>query len=120
MAEGDGVANREIRVRLDRTASDGDIVALRKWLEREEPLAVWARERELQFELRDRRNEDPGTPMGFGTEVVVVLIGAGASAAFKELLVAVRLAVVAWQDNRRSVESGEPPRADVDGAADDR
>ncbi|MFJ9728185.1 hypothetical protein ACIRP3_36125 [Streptomyces sp. NPDC101209] len=120
MAEGDGVADQEIRVRLDRTAGDRDVVALRQWLEREEPLAEGLRRGELQIELRDRRNEDPGTPMGFGTEVVVVVIGGAASAAFKELMVAVRLAVVAWRENRRSVEAGDPPEAQVGGAADDR
>ncbi|MHC3470152.1 hypothetical protein ACYF6T_15705 [Streptomyces sp. 7R007] len=119
MAEGDGVANQEIRVRLDRTAGESDVGALKKWLEREEPLDHWARRGELRIEVRGRRDGEPGTPMGFGSEIVVALIGAGASAAFKELVPAVRLAVQAWRDNRREVEDGEPPDADVDGVGPD-
>jgi len=119
MAEGDGVADREIRVRLDRTASDSDVAALRQWLAREEPLDEWVRAGELSIDTRPRTDEEPGTPMGFGDEIVVALIGAGASAAFKELLQAVRLAVEAWRANRRDVEDGESPDADVDGVGPD-
>ncbi|MCI3274831.1 hypothetical protein [Streptomyces cylindrosporus] len=109
------MANREIRVRLDRTASESDVGALREWLAREQPLYVWASRGELAIEKRERTDVEPGSPMGFGDEIVVALIGAGASALFKELLQAVRYAVEAWRDNRRDVEDGEPPGVDVDG-----
>lgn len=110
------MANRAIRVRLDRTASESDVGALKEWLAREQPLQVWLGRGELEIRARDRSDDEGGAPMGFGDEIVLALVGAGASAAFKELLHAVRVAVEAWRSNRRDVEDGEPPRVDVDGA----
>ncbi|GGL90496.1 hypothetical protein GCM10010129_37970 [Streptomyces fumigatiscleroticus] len=107
------MANREIRVRLDGTASESDVGALRKWLEREEPLDQKVRDGELQIHER-RRTDDTGAPMGIGMEIVVALIGAGASAVFKELLEQVKRAVEAWRINRSGVEDGDPPQVRVD------
>ncbi|MFI1566934.1 hypothetical protein ACH4ZX_28450 [Streptomyces sp. NPDC020490] len=119
MAEGDGVADHEIRVRLDRTASESDIGALKKWLERETPLDRLARAGELRIDVRRRTDAEPGAPMGIGSEIVVHLVDTGTSVVFVELLHQVRLAVQAWRSNRRDVENGEPPGADVDGVGPD-
>jgi hypothetical protein len=112
-AEGEGVAARAIRVRLDGTASDSDVGALKKWLERERPLERLVQRGDLRIEERAGTDEQ-GTPMGVGMDIVLVLIGAGAETLFKELLAQVKSAVRAWSDNRGSVENGDPPEARVD------
>ncbi|MGP4010604.1 hypothetical protein [Streptomyces sp. 4N124] len=116
MAEGDGVADRAergIRVRLDETAGEGDLDALRKWLEREQPLDEMVREGTLRIHERARTDET-GAPMGAGMEIVIELIGAAASAVFLQLLTQVGRSVDAWRANRRQVEDGEPPAGTVD------
>ncbi|MFE9771296.1 hypothetical protein ACFYOV_06410 [Streptomyces sp. NPDC005931] len=113
MAEGDGVANQGIRVRLDGTASERDVGALRRWLEREQPLDELVREGRLQIRER-RRTDETGAPMGAGMEIVVVIVGAAATVVFQELLDRVKRAVSAWQANRRDVEDGEPPEDRVE------
>ncbi|MFJ9666386.1 hypothetical protein ACIRPP_17495 [Streptomyces sp. NPDC101219] len=113
MAEGDGVADAGIRVRLDGTASESDIGALRKWLEREKPLDELVRAGELRIHER-RRTDETGAPMGAGMEIVLVIVGAGAGAVFTELVDQVKRAVSAWRANRRDVEDGEPPEGRVD------
>ncbi|MEU6256655.1 hypothetical protein [Streptomyces sp. NPDC047043] len=113
MAEGDGVANQEIRVRLDETATRSDVVALKMWLEREKPLDELARAGRLRIDERQEPRDGAGAPMGLGMEIVVAMIGAGASAVFKELLQQVKDAVTAWQANRSDVEDGDPPEARV-------
>jgi hypothetical protein len=113
MAEGDGVANQGIRVRLDGTASESDVGALRKWLEREKPLDELVRAGRLQIHER-RRDDEPGAPMGVGMDIVVALIGAGAATVFKELLGQVKQSVEAWRVNRAAVEDGDPPEGRVD------
>lgn len=113
MAEGDGVANQGIRVRLDGTATESDIGALRTWLEREKPLEERVRAGELRIHERPRTDES-GAPMGVGMDIVVVLVGAGAGAVFQELLDQVKRAVSAWRANRRDVEDGEPPEGGVE------
>ena len=113
MAEGDGVATQGIRVRLDGTAAERDIGALRKWLEREQPL----HERMDAGELRiyERPGTDgTGAPMGVGMDIVLVVTGAGAAVMFEELLAQVKRAVSAWRANRNAVESGDPPDAEVE------
>ncbi|MER6628565.1 hypothetical protein ABT301_10020 [Streptomyces sp. NPDC000987] len=119
MAEGDGVADHEIRVRLDRTASESDVGALKKWLERETPLDRLARAGELRIDVRRRTDAEPGAPMGIGSEIVVELVGVVGAAVVEEVRHQVRLAVQAWRSNRRDVENGEPPGADVDGVGPD-
>ncbi|MDO0934769.1 hypothetical protein QQY66_24945 [Streptomyces sp. DG2A-72] len=116
MAEGDGVADRDeraIRVRLDETASEGDLDALRKWLEREQPLDEMVREGRLRIHERARTDET-GAPMGVGMEIVIQLIGAAGGAVFLQLLNQVGRSVDAWRANRRQVEDGEPPTGTVD------
>ncbi|MEU9554596.1 hypothetical protein [Streptomyces fumanus] len=113
MAEGDEVATMDIRVRLDGTATESDIGALRKWLEREKPLDELVRAGRLQIHERSRADE-PGAPMGLGMEIVVAMVGGAASVAFRELLDQVKAAVEAWRTNRRQVEDGEPPEGRVD------
>ncbi|GHB24189.1 hypothetical protein GCM10010377_12700 [Streptomyces viridiviolaceus] len=113
MAEGDSVANRGIRVRLDDTATESDIGALRKWLEREKPLDELVRAGELRIH-EQRRTDETGSPMGAGMDIVMVLTGAAASTVFQEVLDRVKRAVTAWRDNRREVENGESPGARVE------
>ncbi|WP_406726414.1 hypothetical protein WJ438_19620 [Streptomyces sp. GD-15H] len=102
------MANQGIRVRLDGRASENDVGALRKWLEREKPLYELLRAGELQIQERPRTDET-GSPMGLGMDIVVLIVGAGAGAVFTELLEQVKKAVSAWRANRRDVEDGEPP-----------
>ncbi|GAA3500424.1 hypothetical protein GCM10019016_075300 [Streptomyces prasinosporus] len=113
MAEGEGVADRDIRVWLEGPAQPSDIGALRTWLEREKPLDALLRAGELQIQERHRTDET-GAPMGIGMEIVLVLVGAGAGAVFDELLEQVKRAVGAWLANRRAVEAGEPPEGRVE------
>ncbi|GAA2539925.1 MULTISPECIES: hypothetical protein [Streptomyces] len=117
MAEGDGVANQDIRVWLEEAANPGDIGALRKWLEREKPIDELLRAGELQIQerqVRRRGTDETGAPMGLGMEIVLVVIGAAAGAIFNELLEQVKDAVKAWLANRRDVEDGEPPVGGVE------
>ncbi|WP_461080888.1 hypothetical protein [Streptomyces deserti] len=109
-----GVANQGIRVRLDGTASESDIGALRKWLEREKPLDELVRAGRLRIDERRGTDEETGAPMGIGMEIVVALVGGAASVAFRDLLDQVKAAVQAWRENRREVEDGEPPEGQVD------
>ncbi|MEU0740070.1 hypothetical protein [Streptomyces sp. NPDC006134] len=102
-----------IRIRLDGTASESDIGALRKWLEREKPLEELIRAGELRIHERSRADET-GAPMGIGMEIVVALVGGAGSVVFRELLDQVKAAVQAWRANRREVEDGEPPEGRVD------
>ncbi|PAZ16444.1 hypothetical protein CLM62_07680 [Streptomyces sp. SA15] len=113
MAEGDEVAGRGIRVRLEGDATESDVGALRKWLEREKPLDELVRSGRLQIHERSRGDET-GAPMGVGMEIVVALTGGAASVVFRELLDQVKRAVEAWRANRSEVEDGEPPEARVD------
>ncbi|MFF5104681.1 hypothetical protein [Streptomyces sp. NPDC000134] len=113
MAEGDEGAALDIRVRLDGTATESDIGALRKWLEREKPLDELVRAGRLRIDERSR-TDGTGAPMGIGMEIVVALVGGAASVTFRELLDQVKAAVEAWRTNRRQVEDGEPPESRVD------
>ncbi|MBV7698231.1 hypothetical protein [Streptomyces sp. TRM70350] len=113
MADGDGVTGRVIRVRLDETATESDIGALRKWLEREQRLDELVRAGKLRIHER-RRTDETGAPMGVGMEIVVALVSAAATVAFNQLLVQVGQAVEAWRANRREVEDGDPPEGSVE------
>ncbi|MET7438934.1 hypothetical protein ACWERY_09875 [Streptomyces sp. NPDC004082] len=118
MTDGEGVATRAIRVRLDGTASQGDIGALKKWLEREKPLEELARNGDLRIQERagtdDQGTDEHGRPMGAGIEILLLLAGAAAQSTFDIVFKQVRRGVKAWYENRRSVESGDPPDYDVD------
>ncbi len=114
MAERHG---RAIRVQLDDTKRDGDVDALRKWLEREQPLDEMVRAENLRIYERastKKPTDETGAPMGVGTEIVIQLIGAAGGVVFHELLEEVRRSVAAWRDHRREVEDGEPPLDSID------
>ncbi|MFJ9250679.1 hypothetical protein [Streptomyces sp. NPDC101776] len=121
MAEGDGVADqdsdrerdREIRIRLDRTAGERDVGALMAWLAREEPLEELLRANRLRIDEGQSSEPGPGVPMGVGSEIVVVLVGAAAGPVFSQLVQDIRRGVDAWRANRRDVEHGPSPGADV-------
>jgi len=113
MAEGDSVADRGIRVRLDGNVRQGDVGALKNWLEREQPLEQLVRDGRLRIQERAGTDEH-GTPMGVGMEILLTMVGAATTAVFAEVLKQVRQAVEAWQANRREVEDGDPPDSRVD------
>ncbi|PZG99812.1 hypothetical protein C1I97_23805 [Streptomyces sp. NTH33] len=107
------MAGRSIRVRLDGSASSKDLGALKAWLERERPLEELVRDGRLRIVEQPRSDGPPGH-MGVGMEILLILIGAGADAVSKELVEQTRRAVKAWLENRRRVESGDPPEPHVD------
>lgn len=107
------MANQGIRVRLDGTASQSDVGALKNWLEREQPLEELVRQGRLRIQERAGTDES-GTPMGVGMEILLTLTGSAATAVFAEVLQQVRRAVEAWRANRREVEDGDPPDGLVD------
>ncbi|MEV7795850.1 hypothetical protein [Streptomyces sp. NPDC087512] len=113
MADGDGVVARGVRIRLDGTASESDIGALHKWLEREQPLDALVRAGRLRIDER-RRTDETGAPMGIGMEIVVALAGSVSAVMFQEVLNQVKGAVDAWRANRSEVEDGEPPEGRVE------
>lgn len=107
MAEGEGVADQGIRVRLDESASRSDVSALKEWLKREAlPAQVHIVERP--------RGDVPDGHMGGLMELWLVVAGSATTVVTDRLLTQVTRAVRAWRDNRREVESGDPPRVDVD------
>ncbi|MFE3582359.1 hypothetical protein [Streptomyces vinaceus] len=114
------MANTAIRVRLTQGASESDIGALKAWLEREQKLEVLRNSGRLEIQERPGEQEGPGSPMGAGMDIVLVLIGAGAPRLFDEVFEQVKSGVRAWRENRRSVERGEPPEADVEPGGDGR
>ncbi|WP_203586916.1 hypothetical protein [Actinospica acidiphila] len=113
MAEGDGVADQDICIRLDGSATEGDVTALRNWLEREKPLDDLLRDGRLRLFERPATDRG-GAPMGTSQEIVIAVTSAGATVVFQELLEQVRNGVRAWRDNRRQVEDGEPPQGRVE------
>ncbi|MFD7812080.1 hypothetical protein ACFV6E_03890 [Streptomyces sp. NPDC059785] len=109
------MATQAILVRLDESATDSDVGALKKWLERENLLQELVRDGRLQ--IQERAGTDArGNPMGAGMEILLAFVGASASTLFTEVLAQTRRGVRAWRENRRSVESGDPPHCDVDPA----
>ncbi|MEU6812859.1 hypothetical protein ABZ920_28540 [Streptomyces sp. NPDC046831] len=113
MAEGEGVAGRGIRVRLDGSASRSDVGALKAWLEREKPLEELVRAGRLRILERPRTDGPPGH-MGTGMEIVLAVVTSAATVGFEQLLAQTTRAVSAWLANRREVESGDPPEGRVD------
>ncbi|MEW2414638.1 hypothetical protein AB0953_13040 [Streptomyces sp. NPDC046866] len=107
------MASTAVRVRLKQGASESDIGALKAWLEREHKLEALRDAGGLEIRERAGTADGPGSPMGAGLEIVLVLIGAVAPKLFDEVYEQVKSGVRAWQENRRSVERGEPPEAEV-------
>ncbi|AVZ77054.1 hypothetical protein SLUN_37705 [Streptomyces lunaelactis] len=106
------MANPAIRVRLKQGASESDVGALKAWLEREHRLEQLRTNGDLEIKQR-AGTEEHGAPMSAAWEILLVLIGAVGSTVFVEVLAQVKSGVRAWQDNRRSVEHGEPPEVEV-------
>ncbi|MFE1443219.1 hypothetical protein [Streptomyces sp. NPDC058739] len=110
MTEGEAVASTGVRVRLDG-GGGGDVSALKKWLEQEQPLAELIGAHQVTVEERHRTEQPDGRRhMGFGTEIVLVIVGSTATVTVTALIEHVQRAVKAWLANRRQVESGDPPR----------
>ncbi|MFE6846488.1 hypothetical protein [Streptomyces sp. NPDC057686] len=114
------MANTTIRVRLTQGASESDTAALKAWLEREQKLEAHRDNGVLEIHERAGTGDGPGSPMGAGMEIVLVLIGAAASTLFDEVLAQVKSGVRAWRENRRSVERGDPPEVEVAAESDGR
>ncbi len=106
------MANQAILVRLDGTATQSDVGALKKWLEREKQLEDRVRRGELRIQERAGTDEQ-GTPMGAGMDILLTLVNCAGAAVFAEVIRDVRQAVEAWRENRRQVESGDPPNGTV-------
>ncbi|WP_030376838.1 MULTISPECIES: hypothetical protein [unclassified Streptomyces] len=121
MAEGDGVADRGIRVRLSGTADDSDIDALKSWLEREQPLEALVREGRLVIQMRSDTSAtvERGSPMGLGMEIFLAFVGGASGELVRRVTVTVERAFSAWQENRRDVERGDPPDGRVDAVTPD-
>ncbi|KPH99531.1 hypothetical protein OV450_5244 [Actinobacteria bacterium OV450] len=114
------MANTTIRVRLMQGASEGDIGALKAWLEREQKLEALRNSGRLEIHERAGAEDGPANPMGAGMDIMLVLIGAGAPRLFDEVFEQVKSGVRAWRENRRAVERGEPPEVDVTPGGDGR
>ncbi|MEU0288343.1 hypothetical protein [Streptomyces sp. NPDC006147] len=112
------MADQDICIRLDGTATEGDISALRNWLEREKPLDDLLGDGRVRMRVRPATDvgdaDRSGAPMGTSTEIVIAVTSAGATVVFQELLEQVKRGVLAWQANRRRVENGEPPQGRVE------
>ncbi|MCO4700103.1 hypothetical protein LRR80_06208 [Streptomyces sp. RO-S4] len=113
------MADQDIRIRLVGPATEGDIPALRNWLEREKPLEDLLGDGRVRMRVRPATDVGPAaegaaTPMGTSTEIVIAVTSAGATVVFQELLEQVKRGVLAWQANRRRVEDGEPPQGRVE------
>ncbi len=108
------MADQTIRLRLDGTADARDVGALMAWLAREEPLEERVRAGGLRISEARSSEPESGAPMGVGSEIVVALVSSAATPVFHQLVQEIRRAVVAWRDNRREVEHGDPPQVDVD------
>jgi hypothetical protein len=121
MAEGDGVADQGIRVRLSGTADDSDIDALKSWLEREQPLEALVREGRLLIQMRSDTTAtvERGSPMGLGMEIFLAFVGGASGELIRRVTVTVERAFSAWQENRRDVERGDPPDGRVDAVTPD-
>lgn len=110
MAEGDAGAGAGVRVSLDASASRTDAGALQAWLEHEQPLQAMVRGGTLRIEVRP--GDAGGEHMGSAWEIVLQILGDVTTVA--TLAEYTQRAVRAWQDNRRRVEDGEPPRTLVE------
>ncbi|MFD4875237.1 hypothetical protein ACFWOB_18005 [Streptomyces sp. NPDC058420] len=108
------MADQRIHLRLDGTADARDVGALMAWLAREEPLEERVRAGGLRISEARSSEPESGAPMGVGSEIVVALVSSAAAPVFNQLVQEIRRAVVAWRDNRREVEHGDPPQVDVD------
>lgn len=115
MAYGADASQRQIRVRLVGAESEGDVSALQTWLAQERTLDKLVEEGVLRIQQHGRANEEgePGTPMGAGLEILLVLVGAASAKVFDDVYEQTKRGVRAWRENRRTVQTGEPPEAEV-------
>ncbi|MEU9233703.1 hypothetical protein [Streptomyces subrutilus] len=114
MNDGEGSAkNTVVRVRLGQGASASDVGALKAWLERERRLEALRNSGDLEITEGPGGEERPGSPMGAGLEIVLVLAGIVGPKIFDEVYEQAKSGVRAWRENRRSVERGEPPEVEV-------
>ncbi|MET9958401.1 hypothetical protein ABZ128_04825 [Streptomyces sp. NPDC006326] len=114
------MANTAIRVRLMQGASESDIRALKAWLERERKLEGLRDSGVLEVQERAGAQDGSASPMGAGLEIMLVLLGAVTPKLFEEVFEQVKSGVRAWQENRRAVERGEPPEAEITADSDGR
>lgn len=113
MNEGEGLANRAVRIRLGQGASASDVGALKAWLEREHKLEALRSSGDLEIRERAGAEEHAESPMGAGLEILLVLVGIAGPKIFDEVYEQAKSGVRAWRENRRSVERGEPPEVEV-------
>lgn len=113
MTKGEGLEKRVVRIRLGQGASASDVGALKAWLEREHKLEALRSSGGLEITERAGAEEHPGSPMGAGLEITLVLVGIIGPKLFDEVYEQAKSGVRAWRENRRSVEQGEPPEVEV-------
>jgi hypothetical protein len=119
MASGEGVTRHEIRIRPVQETSHSDVDALLTWLMREPLVKEKLEKGELRVEQRATPDER-GTPMGLGTEIVLVVLQGVVGVVVAALLEQAKSAVREWQENRRSVGEDDPPDFDVTSDGDAR
>ncbi|MEU9254407.1 hypothetical protein AB0D66_21425 [Streptomyces sp. NPDC048270] len=114
MNDGEGSAKKwVIRVRLGQGAGASDVHALKAWLEREHRLEALRNSGDLEITERAGGEERPGSPMGAGLEIGLVLAAIVGPKIFDDVYEQAKSGVRAWRQNRRSVEAGEPPEVEV-------
>ncbi|MFD9034999.1 hypothetical protein ACFVZW_28260 [Streptomyces sp. NPDC059567] len=113
------MTKHEIRIRPVQETSRSDVDALLTWLTRERIVKEKLEKGELRVEQRATPDEH-GTPMGLGTEIVLVVLQGVTGVVLVELLEQAKSAVREWQENRRSVGEDDPPDFDVTSDGDPR
>ncbi|MGR4878296.1 hypothetical protein ACIPUC_02515 [Streptomyces sp. LARHCF249] len=108
------MAKTAVRIRLGQGANASDVGALKAWLEREHKLEALRSSGDLEIRERAAAEENAGSPMGAGLEIMLVLVGIVGPKLFEEVYEQAKSGVRAWRENRRSVERGEPPEVEVD------
>ncbi|MCS0635450.1 hypothetical protein NX801_07215 [Streptomyces sp. LP05-1] len=119
MAYGEGGAPRQvIRIRPAGETPGSDVEALRVWLARERFLSERLARGECRLQERPVADAT-GTPMGLGSEIVLVVVQGVTGVVVLELMEQAKSAVREWQENRRSVGDDDPPDFDVTVDGDD-
>ncbi|MGV9251585.1 effector-associated constant component EACC1 [Streptomyces sp. NPDC003697] len=105
------MAGQVIRVRLDGSADENEVMALKAWLEREKPLEELVRSGHLHIEEQVRKDTPTGQ-MGSGWEIVLHV--AETFTAAVALAEQTERAINAWRANRRRAGQDEPPNPQVE------